>query len=67
MICTKLIIKISVYILYAVTSVLNFILHIVSTNLWPVDENKQMDTCAFVLQNIKRVGQSFYISTIFIL
>ena len=45
---------------YFVTSVFRFILNIVSTN-----ENYQMNTDAFGLQEIKRVGQSFYFFDIF--
>ena len=64
MIYVKLKIKITVYF---VTSVFSFILKIVSTNLWHENESKLIDTDAFDLQEIKRVGQSFYVLTLFIL
>ena len=38
----------------------SFISNIVSTNLLHENVNKQMDTDAFDLQDIVRVGQSFY-------
>ena len=56
MINTKLKIKISVYV---VINVFSFILNIDSTNLKYENENKQIDTEASDLQEIKRVGQSF--------
>ena len=47
------------------TSVLSCILNIVSTSLQ--HGNKNMDTDAFDLQEIKGVGQSLYVLTFFIL
>ena len=53
MICARLKIKTSVYF---VTSLFNFILNIVSTNLQHENENKQMDTDEFDIQEIKNSG-----------
>ena len=60
----KLKFKITVYFL---TSVYKMVLNIVSSKLQHKNINKHKDRCAFDLHNIKRMGQSFYISTIFIL
>ena len=43
----------------------NFIVNIVSTKPKHKNENKKFDIDAFDLQEIKRVGQSFYILTFF--
>ena len=51
-----------IIIVYFVTYVHRSILNIVSTTLSHTSMNKRK-----ILQNIKRVGQSFYILTIFIL
>ena len=64
MVCEKLKIKITVYF---VTSVHKVILNIVSSKLKHENINKHKDGGAFDLQTLKRVGQSFYILTIFIL
>ena len=53
MICAKLKIKISVYFVCSVCFILNIEMHDY--------ENKQMGTDAFDLQEIKRVGQYFYV------
>ena len=55
MICAVLKIKIFVYF---VTSGLSLILNFISTT---GDNDKQMDTDALDLQEIKRGGQSFYV------
>ena len=62
-ICTKLKVKVSVYF---ITSMFIFILNIVSTKPKHKNKNRKIDFDAFYLQEIKRVGQSFYILTIFI-
>ena len=56
MICAKMRGKISVDF---VTSVSSFNLNIVSTNLWYENKNKQMDTDALDVQEIKRVDIHF--------
>ena len=63
MICGKLKIKICAYF---VTSILSLVSNIVLTNLYPENENKQLDAIAFDLQDIKRVGQSFLSFDIFL-
>ena len=50
-----------------VISVFSFILNAVSTKLYHKNENRLIDFDAFNLQEIKIVGQSFYIWTIYIL
>ena len=52
---------------YFVTCVQKLLFNIVSTKLQHKNINKQKDRDAFDLQIIKRIGQSFYILTIFIL
>ena len=64
MICEKLKFKITVHF---ATCVHRSILNNVLTKLQHKYINKMKDTDAFDLQNIKRVGQSFYILTVFIL
>ena len=60
----KLKVKIPVYF---VTNMFSFMLNIVSTKPKQKYENGKIDFDSFYLQEIKRVGQSFYILTIFIL
>ena len=62
MVCETLKYKIMVYF---VTSVHKMISNIVSSKLKHKNINKQKD--AFDIQNIERVGQSFYILTFFII
>ena len=57
MVCENLKFEITVYF---VTSVHKSILKIVSTKLYHKNINKKKDRDAFDIQNIKRVGQSFY-------
>ena len=64
MVCENLKIKITVYF---ITCVHRSILNIVSTKLYHENINKKKDRDAYYLQNIKRVWQSFYILTVFIL
>ena len=64
MIWAQLKVKVSVYF---VTSMFSFILNIVSTKQKHKKYNRNIDSVAFYLQEIKKVGQSFYILTIFIL
>ena len=64
LVCEKLKFKITVYF---VIGERRLILNIVSTKLQHKNINKHRDRDAFDLQNIKRVGKSFYILTIFIL
>ena len=61
-ICAKVKVKESVYF---TTSMFSFILNIVSPKPEHKNENRKIDFDAFFLQEIKRVGQSFYILTIF--
>ena len=64
MVCDKLKIKMTVNF---VTRIHKMILKIVSTKLLHKNINIHKDRGAFDPQNIKRVWQSFYILTIFIL
>ena len=61
-VCAKLKVKVSVNF---VTSLISFILNIVSAKLYHKNENRHFDFDSFDLQ--EEVGQSFYILTIFIL
>ena len=63
MVCENLKFKIIVYL---VTCVQRSILNIVSTK-YHENINKKKDRDAYYLQNIKRVEQSFYILTVFVL
>ena len=58
MACAKKIVNV---LLYFVTNMFSFILNIVSTKLLQKNENRLIDFDAFDLQEIKRVGQPFYI------
>ena len=64
MVCEKLKFKITIYF---VACVHRLIFNIVSTKLLRKNINKKKDRDAFDLQNIKRVGHSLYILTVFIL
>ena len=63
-VCGKLKVKVSIYF---EISVFNFIINIVSTKLYDKNENIQVDFDTFDRQERKRVGQSFYTLTIFLL
>ena len=63
MVCENLKFKITVYF---VTCVHRSILNIVSIKLYHESINKKKDRDAYYLQNINRVGQFFYILTVFI-
>ena len=54
------------YILYFKTSVHKIIYNIVSSQLYLKNIKKHKDRGPFDIQNIERVGQTFYILTIFI-
>ena len=56
-ICAKMKVKVSVYF---VINIFSFILNIVSTKAKHKNENRKIDFDALYLQEIKRVGQSFY-------
>ena len=62
-VCEKLKFKITVYF---VTCVHRSILNIDSTKSYHKDVKKMKDRDAFDLQNIKRVGKSFYVLTLLI-